>query len=157
MLKGSPAAAVLVVALLVLLGGCTTGTDPEGVTVSGTLSGDFIQDFIGNPVITVNKSGSNFSTGLGMTFVSNYVSGPYTLTNVPPGDYSIIVDFTTSMYRLYAIPTYTVDGGTPVNIGTSSPYGTGPDGSNHYTYTLTVPNLTIGSAVTIDIYLGNNG
>ncbi len=146
------ATGALLAALLVFLGGCPTSTGTDSVTVSGTLSGDYI-DIIGNPVITITRGSSSFPVQVTTITSSSTVSGPYSIPNVPVGDYAIEITFTTSLYTLYDIPTYSIDGGTPISIAVPDPAVSDPS----YIYTLTVPRITISKATTIDIYLGNNG
>jgi hypothetical protein len=153
MFKWFPAAAVLAIGLFVL-GGCTSGANPGGVTVLGSLSGDYI-DFIGNPVITVFQGGESLPVEVTTVAAGSNVYGSYSIPNVPMGDYSIKVEFTSSMYTFYSIPTYSIDGGTPVNIGTLPPVGGGSGPS--YLYLITISGITISKESTIDIYLGNNG
>jgi hypothetical protein len=154
MLKRFPAAVVLAAVMLVVLAGCPTAAGTGGVTVSGTLSGDYI-NFFGDPVITVSQAGSSFPITVITVVAGNNVSGPYSIPNVSPGTYAISVTFTSSMYTFYAIPNYSIDGGTPINIGVSPPVGV--VSGQYYDYNLAVPSITISKDTKIDIYLGNNG
>jgi hypothetical protein len=150
MFKWFPAAVVLAVASLIALGSCSTAAGTDGVTVSGTLRGSYI-GFVVDPVITIDRSGSSFSIEVTTSGPSSDVTGPFSIANVPPGDYSITVEFTaTTPFSGSEDPYYTIDGGPQIEIT-----GMVPTGSDPWGYILTFPDISISTDAIIDVYVGD--
>jgi hypothetical protein len=142
--------AVIITPLLLLLTACPPlASGVTGVTVSGTVSGYL--DVIGQVTVTASRSGSDISTQVSLNDASPR-SGPYSITNVPPGDYTFVIVFKTNYF--YTSPAYySIAGGDPVADNGHD----GTDSGSPYTHTITFVGVPINETETIDLDLGNAG
>ncbi len=91
-MKGFLASGALIALLLVFLAGCASSSGTDGVTISGSLTGNYMY-VTDNPVITITKAGSSFPVQVTLSG-TDIQSGSYSIPNVPVGDYSIVVTIT---------------------------------------------------------------
>ena len=139
---------LVLVPMTLLLAGCPElANGPTGVTVSGTMTGANL-GITGPVTVTVSKSGSSVSTQVTLP-VSE--TGPYSISNVPVGDYTFVAVFDCN-WSFALSQYYSINGGAQVLCDSDVVTGSriGP-----YTHTVTFSSVPIPDAETIDVDLGN--
>jgi hypothetical protein len=119
------------------------GYSSSGYVISGTLSGNSFST--ATPItLTISNGYRSYSTSVYFPVTGSGESVSYSISNVPPGTYSISAAFSDTSASL---STYSVNSGTPIALAiNASPSGT----------TVSVSGLMIMASETIDINLGNS-
>jgi hypothetical protein len=144
--------AVVILPFVLLLTACPPLEN--GVTVSGTVSGWYF-GITGPATVTASRSGTDITTQVTLTG-SSLESGPYSVANVPPGDYTFVITFssgTSTTGTSTLAPNYSIDGGAAVAADSDPVPVSGPP----YTHTITFIGVPINHTEKIDLYLGSTG
>jgi hypothetical protein len=140
---------VLATVTLVLTGCLLPG---GGVTVTGTVSGDYF-DITSDVSLTISREDVSFSVAVPVVSSDSSTQiGAFLVANVPTGEYSVEISFENS-YSYASGTMYSVNGGAWTGVDSEVVTGT----SAPYTFTITIDSLPVSADETVDIYFGNVG
>jgi hypothetical protein len=138
--------AILASVVLALAGCPVAGT---GVTVTGTISGNYV-DITGDVTVTITN-GSSSSTAT-IPLVGNFFQvGSFLVADVPPGTYEVTVAFAADIASLYIAEYQVNDGGWLDVDGVTSTGDVSP-----YSFTVTIDNVSVTTDITIDLAFSDN-
>jgi hypothetical protein len=138
--------AVLASVVLALAGCPGAGT---GVTVTGTISGDYV-DIAGEVTMTIAQGGSSYTATISLVG-NSYQVGSFLVADVPPGTYEITVEFEADIGSLY-LAEYQVNDGGWLDIGDVTRTGD----VSPYSFTVIIDSVSVTSDTVIDLAFSDN-